>query len=89
MSFGALAEGVVEDDHVSPGNIFLPIGGLGDEAVGDVAFFCVVDVIADFVAFLDDLPGDVTDEARQRYKEKFALFHFSRRQPLMTSVQAF
>src|SRR3954449_2867872 len=35
-----------------------------------------ITVIADFVAFLDDLPGDVADEGRQRYKEKFAFFHF-------------
>jgi len=63
LGFGTLTEGVIEDDDVGPLRIFFPVGGFGDEAVGDVALFFVVDVIADFVALLEDLPSDVTDES--------------------------
>ena len=74
FGFGALAERVVENDDVGPVDVFLPIVGLGDEAVGDVALFFVADVIADFVAFFEDLPGDVADESGQRDKQKVLLF---------------
>ena len=75
LSFGALAESVVEDDDVGPFGVALPVFGFGDEAVGDVALFFGFDVVADVVAFLENLPGDVTDEAGERDKEKFAFVH--------------
>ena len=75
LGFGALAESVVEDDDIGPLGVALPVFGFGDEAVGDVALFFGFDVIADVVAFLENLPGDVTDESGERDKEKFAFFH--------------
>ncbi len=75
LGFGALAEGVVEDDDVGPLAIFFVVAGFGDEAVGDVAFFFVFDEVADFVAFLDYLPGDVADQAGERDEEKFLFVH--------------
>ena len=52
LGFGALAEGVVEDDDVGPLGVAFPVFGFGDEAVGDVALFFGFDVVADVVAFL-------------------------------------
>ena len=72
---GALAESVVEDDDVGPLGVALPIFGFGDEAVGDVALFFGFDVVADVVAFFEDLPGDIADEAGKRDEEKFAFIH--------------
>ena len=63
LGSAALTEGVVEDDDIGPLGVFLPIAGFGDEAVGDVAFLLVVDVIADVVAFLENLPSDIADES--------------------------
>ncbi len=63
LGFCALAEGIVEDDDVGPLAVFFVIAGFGDKAVGDVAFFFVFDVVADFVAFFDYLPGDIADQA--------------------------
>ena len=62
LSLRALTERVVEDDDVGPLGVFLPVDGLGNEAVGDVALFFVVDVIADVVAFFENLPRDVADQ---------------------------
>ena len=75
LGLGALAEGVVEDDNVGPLAVFFVVGGLGDETIGDIAFLLVFDEVADFVAFLDDLPGNVSDEAGERGKEEFLFFH--------------
>jgi len=75
LGFGALAEGIVEDDDVGPLGVFFPVQGLGYEAFGDVALFFVVNVVADFVTFLSDLPGDISDEAGERNKEKFSFVH--------------
>ena len=82
LGFLALAEGVVEDDDVGPLGVFFPVFGFGDEAVGDVALFFRLDVVADVVAFFENLPGDVADKARERNKEKFAFVHFARAQLL-------
>jgi len=78
----ALAESVIEDDDVGPLGVFFPVFGFGDEAVGDVALFFRVDVVADVVAFFENLPGDVTDKARERNKQKLAFVHFARAQLL-------
>ncbi len=69
----ALPERVVEDDHVRPVHVLLPVVGLRDETVGDVLFLGVADEVADLVAFLQDLPRDVADEAGQRHEEELAL----------------
>ena len=69
----ALAERVVEDDDVRPVDFLLPVVDLGHEAVGDVALLLVLDEVADLVAFLHDLPGDVADEAGDRDEEELAL----------------
>src|SRR5262249_43367260 len=79
LRFGALTQRVVENDDVGPGDILLPVGRLGNKAVGDVAFFFVVDVVADFVALFDDLPGDVTNQSREGDEQKFSLLHFFER----------
>ena len=70
-----MAESVVEDDDVGPLGVAFPIVGFGNEAVGDVALFFGFDVVADVVAFFENLPGDVTDEAGEGDKEKFAFVH--------------
>jgi hypothetical protein len=75
LSFSALAESVVEHDDIRPFGVFFPIRGFGDETVGDVALFFSFDVITDVVAFLEDLPGDVTDQTGKRNKKKFAFIH--------------
>lgn len=41
------------------------------EAVGNVGFFLVFDVVPDFVALLGDLPGDVADQSAEGVEEKF------------------
>src|SRR5258708_2050375 len=51
LSLSALAESVVEYDNVGPLGVFFPIDGFGNEAVGDVALFFGLDVVADVVAF--------------------------------------
>ena len=81
VGFGTLPQRVVEYDDVRPLGVFFPVEGFIDEAVGNVALFFVVDVIADVVAFFGNLPGDVADQARERDEEKFALFHFWIRKP--------
>src|SRR4029077_18959099 len=81
LRFSTLAEGVVEDDDVGPLAIFFVAAGFGDKAVGDVAFFFVFDVIADFVAFLDYLPGDVADQAGKGNEKKFIFVHERGRVP--------
>ncbi len=75
LRFRALAESVVKDDNVGPLRVFFPVFGFGDKTVRDVAFFFVVDVIADVVAFFEDLPGDIADEAAERGEEKFLFVH--------------
>ena len=75
VSFGALAKSVIENDDVGPLGIAFPILGFGNEAVGDVALFFRFDVVANVVAFLENLPGDVTDETGEGDKEKFAFVH--------------
>ena len=57
-----LSERVVKDDGVCPAGIFLPVGGLGYEPVGNVAFLLSLDVIADLMPFFQHLPGDITDQ---------------------------
>src|SRR5262249_20037696 len=61
LSFGALAQGIVKDNDIGPLDVILPVGRLGNEPVGNVALFLVVDVIADLVALLEDLPSDIAD----------------------------
>jgi hypothetical protein len=75
LGFGALAESVVEDDDVGPFGVFFPVFGFGDKAIGNVTLFFGFDVVTDVVAFLVNLPGDVTDEARERDEEKFTFVH--------------
>src|SRR5260370_924000 len=62
LSLGALAESVIENDDVRPLGVFFPILGIGDEPIGDVALLFGFHVVADVMAFLEHLPGDVTDE---------------------------
>ena len=69
----ALAERVVEDDDVRPVDFLLPVAHLGHEAVGDVALFLILDEVADLVALLRHLPGDVADESGDGYEKKLAL----------------
>jgi hypothetical protein len=87
LGLGALAESVVENDDVGPLGIFFPIFGFGDEAIGDVALFFGFDVVADVVAFLEHLPGDVTDETGERDEEKFTFVHFEKVQVLTASMR--
>ncbi len=81
MCFGALAECVVEDDDVGPLGVFFPVDGFLDKTVGDVAFFFVIDVIADVVTFLENLPGNVTDQTGEGNKKKFTFVHEWRLRP--------
>src|SRR5215472_15850987 len=81
----ALTQGVVEDDDVGPLLVLLPILGLRDEAVGDIAFLLVGDKIADFVALLGHLPGDVADQAGERYKQEILFVHCASRAMLSNS----
>jgi len=53
-----------------------------DKTVGDVALLFGFDEVADVVAFLENLPGDVTDETGERNKEKFTFVHFEKSQAL-------
>ena len=71
----ALAERVVEHDNVGPVYIFLPVFGFGDEPVSDVVLFFVADEVADLVAFLRDLPGDVADQAGERDEQEILFLH--------------
>ena len=71
----ALAERIVEDDDVGPVGVLFPVLGLGDEAVADVFFLFVSDEIANLVAFLRNLPGDVADESRERHEQEILLLH--------------
>jgi hypothetical protein len=75
-----LAERIVEDNNVRPLGVLFPLLGFGDKTVGDVVLFFGFDVIADIVAFLEDLPGDVTDETGERNKEEFTFVHFEKSQ---------
>ena len=75
MGFLSLSESVIEDDDVGPVGVLLGVFGFGHEAVGNVGFFLVFDVVADLVAFLGDLPGDVADQSAERVEEKLFLFH--------------
>ena len=75
LGFLSLSERVIEDDDVGPVGVLLGVFGFGHEAVGNVGFFLVFDVVADFVAFLGDLPGDVADQSAERVEEKLFLFH--------------
>ena len=59
----ALPEHVVEHDHVGPVDLLLPVVGLRHEAVGDVLLLGVADEVAGLMAFLQDLPRDVADQA--------------------------
>jgi len=88
LGFGALTKGVVEDDDIGPLAIFFIVAGFGNEAVGNVAFFFVFDVVADFVALFHDLPGDISDEAGKRGKEEFLFLH-ARVRPLLGQRLAF
>ena len=63
-----LAQRVVENEDVRPVDIFLPVFGLGDKAVADVALLLIADEVANFVTFFGNLPGNVADESSQRYK---------------------
>jgi hypothetical protein len=64
LGAGALAESVVKNDDIGPFvGVFFPIERFGDETVGDVAFFFILDVIADVVTFFKNLPGNIADEA--------------------------
>lgn len=72
LGFGSLAECVVEDDDVCPFRVAFPILGFEDEAGGDVALFFGFDVVANVVALLENLPGDITDKTGERDEEKFA-----------------
>ena len=82
LGFGALTEGIVEDDNVRPLGVLFPILGFGDKTVGNVALFFGFDVVANVVAFLEDLPGDVTDKTGERNKEEFTFVHFEKSQAL-------
>src|SRR6185437_11422602 len=42
------------------------------EAIGDIAILLVPDVVADLVALLHHLPGDVAHQPRKRYEQEFA-----------------
>jgi len=75
LSLAALAESVVKDDDVGPFGVLFPVFGFGYKPVGDVALFFVVDVVTNIVAFLQNLPGDVTDETGKRDEEEFAFVH--------------
>ncbi len=75
LRFGALSESVVEDDDVGPLGVLLPVGGLGDKPVGDVAFAFRFDVITNFVTFFENFPSDIADESRDGNKEKFSFVH--------------
>jgi hypothetical protein len=68
LCFGALAEGVVENDDIGPLHVFFIIAGLGHETIGDVSFLFVFNVVADLVAFFNYLPGDVADQTGKRGK---------------------
>src|SRR5262249_17531794 len=72
LSFLALAECVVEHDHVGPIHLTLPVARFWHETVGNVALLLVLNAIAHFVAFLRHLPGDVTDEPADRNEKKLA-----------------
>src|SRR5437879_11994171 len=76
LGFAALSQGVVKDDNVGPLGVFFPILGFRDKTVGDVTLLLGVDVVADVVAFLADLPSDVNDETREQNEEEFTFGHF-------------
>jgi len=86
LCFGALTESIVEDDNVGPLGVFFPIAGLGNKTVGDVALLFGFDVVADVMAFLEDLPCDVTDETGERNKEEFTFVHFEKSQASQTTT---
>ncbi len=88
FGFGALAEGVIENDDIGPLGVAFPIFGFGDEAVGDVALFFGFDVVADIVAFLEDLPSDITDQAGEGDEEKFAFVHLDEKAAGRSSLRA-
>ena len=73
MRLGALAEHVIEDDDIGPGHLRHPILGLRHEPVGDLTLALRFDEQLDLVPFLDDLPGDVGDEAIERDEEELFL----------------
>src|SRR5260370_9111916 len=87
LSLGALAESVIENDDVGPLDIFFPIFGLRDEPIGDVTLFFGFDVVADIVAFLKHLPGNVPNETRKRAKETFTFVSFERLPVLTVSLR--
>ena len=64
MSFSSLTQGVVEDHDIRPADVRFPVRGFGNEAIADVALLLGVDEIFNVVAFFQDLPGNVSDEAR-------------------------
>jgi hypothetical protein len=69
---GGLSEvGVVEDDDVGPVLVVLPGVDLFEQAVGDVLVGAGEDGVADGVAFLEDLEGEVVDEAEAGDEEEF------------------
>src|SRR5262249_16344479 len=72
LRFLSLTQSVIEDDDVGPRDVRLPVVRLRHKAVGDVLLLLVGDEVADLVALLDDLPGDVADQARERDEEEFA-----------------
>src|SRR5262249_24315571 len=68
LSFGAqglrfftLSQSVIKDDDVRPFGVFLRVFGFGYKAIGNIGFFFLVDVVADFVSFFGNLPGNVAD----------------------------
>src|SRR5207249_11632066 len=71
MRFGALTEHVVEDDHVRPWHVRHPIVGFWNEAVGDLTLARGLAEQLHFVAFFDDLPGDIGDQPVERDEEEF------------------
>jgi hypothetical protein len=75
MRLLSLSESVIEDDDIGPFSVLLGVLGFRHEAVGNVGFFLVFDVVADLVAFLGNLPGDVADQSAEGVEEKLFLFH--------------